>query len=139
MRMAESSENGTHNNGPDWLLVGQGTYFLATGLWSLVDIRSFQRVTGPKTDVWLVKTVGVLVTVIGAALLEAGRRGSPSREIKMLAAGSAAGLTGIDVIYSAKGTISPIYLLDAALEAGIIGLHLGRIARQSGPNRRQDP
>jgi hypothetical protein len=42
-------------------------------------------------------------------------------ELKLLAAGSAAGLTAIDVVYVAKGQISPIYLLDAALEVAIVG------------------
>lgn len=47
----------------------QGIYFLATGIWSLVHIASFQKVTGPKTDLWLVKTVGLLVIAIGAGLI----------------------------------------------------------------------
>jgi hypothetical protein len=34
-----------------------------TGLWPLVSIGTFQQVTGPKTDLWLVKTVGVLIAV----------------------------------------------------------------------------
>lgn len=43
----------------------QGIYFLLTGLWPLVSIESFQWVTGPKTDLWLVYCVGCLVAVIG--------------------------------------------------------------------------
>ena len=38
--------------------------YLATGLWPLFNIESFQQVTGPKTDLWLVRTVGVLVDLI---------------------------------------------------------------------------
>jgi hypothetical protein len=53
----------------------QGTYFFMTGVWPLVSIDTFQRVTGPKVDLWLVNTVGVLVAVIGAALILAGVRG----------------------------------------------------------------
>jgi len=45
---------------------------MVIGIWSLVSIGSFQKVTGPKTDVWLVKTVGVLVIGVGAALGLAG-------------------------------------------------------------------
>jgi hypothetical protein len=33
-------------------------YLLATGVWSLVHRRSFERVTGPKEDYWLVQAVG---------------------------------------------------------------------------------
>jgi hypothetical protein len=65
------------------LLWVQGAYFLLTGVWPLVSIRSFQWVTGPKTDHvhtgreadhWLVMTVGVLVTSVAVTLLTAAFR-----------------------------------------------------------------
>jgi hypothetical protein len=96
----------------------QGVYFLVTGLWPLVDIRSFQAVTGPKRDLWLVRTVGVLVAVIGAALAADARR--RSRGTTTLAVGSAAGLAAIDTIYATRGTISRVYLLDAVAELALI-------------------
>ena len=46
------------------LATGQAVYFLLTGIWPLLSIRTFQMVTGRKTDTWLVKTVGVLVAVL---------------------------------------------------------------------------
>jgi hypothetical protein len=101
------------------LAIGQGLFYVATGLWPLVDIGSFQRVTGPKTDLWLVKTVGVLVTVIGGTLLAAASRGSRAPEVALLGAGSALALAGIDTVYATKGRISPIYLADAAVEVAI--------------------
>ncbi len=101
----------------DALAIAQGVYYLATGVWPLVGIRSFEVVTGPKTDLWLVRTVGVLIAVIGVALLAAGVRGAVTPEIVILAAGSAAGLAAIDVVYAAVGRISRIYLLDAVPEA----------------------
>jgi hypothetical protein len=104
---------------PIKLALFQGLYYVATGVWPLLDIVSFQMVTGPKTDLWLVKTVGVLVTVIGAVLIAAARARRVSREIVMLAVGSALGLAGIDLVYALSGRISPIYLADAAAEIGI--------------------
>ena len=103
-----------------WLALAQGGYYAATGLWALVDIRLFQKVTGPKTDLWLVKTVGVLVMVIGAVLGVAGLRRRPTPEVALLAAGNAAGLTAIDIVYVARRRISPIYLLDALAELALI-------------------
>ena len=97
----------------------QGLFYVATGLWALVDLNSFMAVTGPKTDLWLVKTVGVLVTVIGAVLLLAWRRSQVGAEVVLLAAGSALSLAAIDVIYVSNRTIAPIYLLDAVAEAGL--------------------
>ena len=102
------------------LAIGQGVYFAATGIWPIVDMRSFEAVTGPKVDKWLVRTVGVLVAAIGGALISAGARRAVTPEIAGLAIGSAAGLALIDVVYSSKGRISKIYLADAAAEAALI-------------------
>ncbi len=98
---------------------GQGVFYVLTGLWAILDLDSFEAVTGPKTDDWLVKTVGALVTVIGGVLLAAARRRSLGPEVVLLAAGSALALAAIDVIYVAAGTIAPIYLLDAVAEVAI--------------------
>jgi hypothetical protein len=97
----------------------QGWFYLLTGLWAIVDVDSFQRVTGPKTDLWLVKTVGVLVVVIGATLIAAARERRYDAPIVLLAVGSALGLAGIDLVYALAGRISPVYLLDAAAEIGL--------------------
>lgn len=100
--------------------LGQGLFYLVTGVWPLVSIRSFEWVTGPKRDRWLVKTVGALIAVIGGATALAGRRKRVTAEIALLASGSAASLAAIDVIYVSRGRIRPIYLLDAISEAGLI-------------------
>ena len=98
----------------------QGGYFLVTGLWPLFSPITFQKVTGPKQDFWLVNTVGVLISVIGGVLSLGGIRKSRSPEVAALAVGSAAGLAGIDVFYVAQKRILPIYLVDALVETGII-------------------
>lgn len=107
-----------------WLAVVQAVYYVLTGVWPVVHIRSFMAVTGPKRDLWLVRTVGVLVTVIGAAIGLAARSGRITPEIVVLAAGSAAALAAIDVVYVARGTIPKVYLLDAAPEAALAALWL---------------
>ena len=123
--------SGFHSRIETTLLWAQGLYFLATGLWPIVHIESFQWVTGPKTDHlptgregdhWLVMTVSVLIVAIALSLLTAALRGSASIEILVLAIASACVLTGIDVIYALRGVIPPIYLADAALEIGFIGI-----------------
>ena len=98
----------------------QGSYYLISGLWAIVHIESFQRITGPKTDLWLVKTVGLLLAVIGAALLLAAYRQQFDPALVLIAMCGAAALLAIELVYVAKRTISRIYLLDAAIEAGII-------------------
>ena len=98
----------------------EGIYFAVTGLWAIVDIRSFQVVTGPKVDLWLVKTVGALVGVIGSVLMLAAYRRRVGSEIVLLGVGSAASLTVIDVLYVARKRIASIYLLDALAELLLI-------------------
>jgi hypothetical protein len=100
----------------------QGVFYVATGVWPLIDIVSFQLVTGPKTDLWLVKTVGVLVTVIGLVLLSSARSRRVTNEMVMLAVGSALGLAAIDLIYALSGRISAVYLGDAIVEIGLAAL-----------------
>ena len=104
-----------------WL---QGAYFLVTGVWPLVHMGSFLLITGPKVDLWLVKTVGLLIAVIGAVLLLAARRDRITPEIFVLAVGCAAGLAAVDVVYALSDRIWDVYLLDALAEAGLIALWL---------------
>ena len=98
----------------------QGVFYLLTGVWPLVHMESFEAVTGPKTDDWLVYTVGVLVAVVGLVLLSAARSGRVAPEVALLAVGCAIGLAGIDVVFVSRGVIDPIYLADAAVEAVLV-------------------
>jgi hypothetical protein len=98
----------------------QGAFYVLTGIWPLFGINSFQAVTGLKTDLWLVYTVGCLVTAIGATLLMAAFSGRTTPEIIVLAVGSAVALAGIDVIFVLRGVISWVYLLDAIAEGALI-------------------
>jgi hypothetical protein len=109
----------------------QGSYFLLTGLWPLISIRSFIWVTGQKTDHlptgleadhWLVMTAGVLITAVGAALVVSAYKGRHSVEIVTLAICASLGLAAIDLIYVTRGVIDKIYLADALVQAILIGL-----------------
>ena len=94
----------------------QAAYFLPTAVAPFVSRRAFESVTGPKTEWWLVQTVSVLVGAIGGVLAGAARRRRVTPEIAALGAGSAVGLAAIDVVYVARRRISPVYLIDAAVE-----------------------
>lgn len=102
----------------------QGLYWLATGIWPFLHLPSFLWVTGPKEDIWLLYTVSVLITVIGAVLLLAGFRRRTTQEIKVLGIAGAAGLAGIDMYYALSDVIWDIYLLDAAGELILVLLWL---------------
>jgi hypothetical protein len=98
----------------------QGAYFLATGIWPLISRRSFEAVTGPKTDFWLAQTVGVLVAAIGGVLLLADCRKRVTPELRVLGVASAGGLGLVDTVFSLRGRISKVYLADALVECALV-------------------
>lgn len=118
------------------VLRAQAAYYLATGVWPLIAPNAFQAVTGPKTDMWLVKTFGVLVGAVGLSLA-AGARGPVRAETRVLAAGSAAALGAADAWYAGRGRIRWTYLIDAAGQAALL-LALAK-ARREGDTGEEDP
>jgi hypothetical protein len=99
----------------------QAAFYLGTGIWPLLHRRSFERVTGRKTDFWLAQTVGLTVAAIGMGLAQAvSRRGRVPPELRTVAATTAAGLALVDISFVARGRISAIYLADAAAEAALV-------------------
>jgi hypothetical protein len=102
--------------------VCQGVYYVLTGLWPWVSLRSFTWVTGEKADLWLVQTVGLLAAVIGVSLCVAAWRREYTWSVLCLAVGSAAAFAFTDVLFVVQRQISLIYLLDAAVEVGLIVL-----------------
>jgi hypothetical protein len=99
------------------IILAQGAGYIATGAWPIVSMRTFEAVTGPKHDDWLVRIVGALAVVIGGGLL-AGRD-HPS-VIRPFAVGGAVAFAAADVIGVASGRLRRIYLLDAALESVLL-------------------
>jgi uncharacterized membrane protein SirB2 len=98
----------------------QAVYLIGTGLWAMVDIEMFQDVTGPKNDLWLVKTVAALLIVIGLVLGAGALRKRMVRETAMLGAATALALAAVDTIYGLGGDISGIYLAEGAVEAAVV-------------------
>lgn len=97
----------------------QAVYYVITGLWPLVSFRTFEWVTGPKVDDWLVQMVGLLAASIGAALWVGARAKRPMAAIVLLAVLSAASFAFIDIRYALVGRISAIYLADAVVEVAL--------------------
>ena len=114
-------------------LAVQGGYYVVTGVAPFVSRRAFEAVTGPKTEWWLVQTVGAVVTAVGAALLSGARSGRITPELRGLAAGCAAGLAAIDTVYVARRRIAPTYLLDAAAQVAALTALAARARRRPSP------
>jgi hypothetical protein len=100
----------------------QGIYYFITGMWPILSRRTFELITGPKVDFWLVRTIGGIITVISVVLMMAGVRRTVSTETTVLAVGSAASLAASDIIYSLRGRISKIYLVESVAEFILIAM-----------------
>jgi energy-converting hydrogenase Eha subunit E len=107
---------------PRVLMGAQAGYYFLTGVWPLLHLGSFEAVTGPKADDWLVRMVGLLAAVIGATLgMAVVRNHSEAGEIRLLATTSALAFAAIDLWYALSGRISPIYLADVLPQLIFIG------------------
>lgn len=106
----------------------QAAYYVASGLWPLLSYRTFERVTGPKREVWLVKLIGLITVVIGGVLAmdPAGR----ARQTRVLALGGAAAYMAVEIWYAGvRRRIRTVYLLDAIAEAALVAAWLSRPGR----------
>jgi hypothetical protein len=94
----------------------QATYILITAVWPLVHIESFMEVTGYKTDIWLVKTVGALLIPVAACLYVYLFIDTDRLPAIVLGSLTAVAFMAIDLYYALTDVISDIYLADAAAE-----------------------
>lgn len=95
----------------------QGVYFLLSGVWPLADINSFMAVTGPKTDLWLVRTVGVLVASIGVCLLVQQAKRHIDWAVIFMCITAGGGMAIIEIVNALTMRVPAIYFADAFLEA----------------------
>jgi hypothetical protein len=100
------------------LAQAQGLFYLATGVWPLVHMRSFEFVLGRKDEHWLVQTVSGLLIATGISLLRTESSPAAITAARRTALGSATSLALIDLRYAVPGRISRMYLVDALIEAG---------------------
>lgn len=108
--MAEPGNNKALSN----VFLFQGAYFVITGIWPLLGMDSFITATGPKQDTWLVEMVGLLSASIGITFIVTSLR----RQKPPLVLGYSVALSFLfmDIVYVIKDVISPVYLLDGAIQ-----------------------
>jgi hypothetical protein len=98
------------------LLWIQGVYTLLTALWALVDIDSFMVITGPKYDIWLVKTVSVLLLSICVVFFSGIFLKMHPLPLMLTGISTSAGLAAIDFYYTSIERIKWVYALDGITE-----------------------
>ena len=125
---------------PLWskLAIAQGAYCVATGAWPLLHLRSFAKVTGPKPEGWLTKSVGACLVNVGLHFLQAGlRRGRARRDVRGLAVRMALTFAAFDFYYAGvRRRVSPVYLVNGFAQLGFAALWaLERIGEQRALSR----
>jgi len=112
-------------------------YLIATGVWPLVHRRSFEAVTGPKPEFWLVRVVGGLAAACGVTLGTAVVRNSRPPEVQVLACAQGLAFAAADMY--AAATRSTVYLGDVAFQAACLPAWFASWddpRGESGPSRR---
>jgi hypothetical protein len=102
------------------LAQGQGLFYLTSGAWPLIHMRSFEFVLGRKEEHWLVRTVSGLLIANGISLLRTESAPASVDAARRTGLGSATSLALIDLWFAGSGRISRMYLVDALMEAGFI-------------------
>jgi hypothetical protein len=116
------------------VLFCQGLYYFITGAWPIFHIESFMAVTGPKTDIWLVKTVGLLIVSLSLGFLVSYYLRKSTDELWISGISSALFLAFIDSYYSLNGTISIVYLADALIQIILILLWVSQLIKKAKTN-----
>ncbi|MDQ1012924.1 hypothetical protein QFZ82_007409 [Streptomyces sp. V4I23] len=93
-----------------------GLFNVLGGVWPLLSLRTFEWVSGPKTDEWLLQTCGGLLATAGWSMLRVSPGPEGLRHARRLGVGTAVTLLVIDLVYVPLGRIRPTYLIDAATE-----------------------
>lgn len=111
-----------------------GLYWLATGVWPLVELRSFMLVTGRKHDTWLVQTFGAFIAALGLGLI--GAQGPDGRRTAArLGSLGALAIAACELVFVRRGRIRPVYAVDALVEVALVAAMM----TASGPTATKRP
>jgi len=94
----------------------QAAYFFVTAVWPLIDITSFLAVTGYKREVWLVKTVGVLLLPYCLILLHLAFSDKKNFIMAIAIILCCLSLAIVEIYYYFKGVIKWVYCIDGGLQ-----------------------
>ncbi len=96
------------------VLYAHALYLLIGGAWPLLSLPTFEEVTGPKSDHFLVRTVA-LILVLVASILFAQRKSPVERSAVFMAMGVSFILGSVAWISAAGGWVWKIYFIDGGI------------------------
>ena len=115
-------------------LLAQGLYYIVAGLWPLVDLRSFEALTGPKPDRFVVEATGLLFAASGAALAVGAVARGQDRSSRILSA--LVPMTSTFVALRHRPQVRAVYLADAAAQFGMaVWVTASRATPRTSPGR----
>lgn len=106
------------------VLVFQGAYYALTGLWAIVSLESFSRVTGHSGGSFEMHSIAAMAVVVGAFLIRGALNDASRRAAGFLGLGLVLAVMIPEWVYLPKIDNPPLFWLDFALE-GVIGLLVG--------------
>jgi hypothetical protein len=98
----------------------QGFYYVLIGLTPVLAGGGFRAVRGPDADPWVLRSYGLIVAAVGAALLIESRRRNAVAGTGRPAIAVAVVLAAADVVFVATRTAPSVYLIDAAVQAAFV-------------------
>ncbi len=107
------------------VILGQGAYYVLTGLWSLAHFPSFAGAVALRINPFQAQAFGAVIVVVGGCLLEAARREPPSSFPTLLGAAVASAIAIVSLWWLPRMGELTILWVDLAAEVGFaVGLIL---------------
>lgn len=106
------------------VLLAQGGYYILTGLWPLAHFSSFSRAVALSVNPFQAQAFGAVLVVIGAHLLEAGRREPPGNSATLLGIAIAGAIAVVDLVWlprlAAPSALWGDLLMEVAIAIGLV-------------------
>lgn len=120
---------------PDVPLLVQAGYYLIAGTWPIVHVRSFEAITGPKPDRFVVESAGMLFAASGMALAAAALMGRDrSSQVLSVTVPTVSAV----MAYRHRPSIRPTYHADAVAQA-LLAVWVHRSGRAHRPRQVETP
>ena len=105
-----------------FVLIFQGLYYSITGLWAIVSLDSFSRITKHYGDAFEMHSIAALALVIGLFFIWSSTKESLQRPAGFLALGSAVAIIIPELIYLPRIDNPILFWLDFAEEIIVAGI-----------------
>ena len=118
-----------------WLLIAHASYLCIGGSWPLLHLPSFEAVTGPKVDDFLVRSVAGILLWTAVVLYTQVPKPRFAPSTGSLALGLSLVLGLVAVIGAASGSSRWVYFIDGAIHLGFALAWTWVLVRSKGSER----